>query len=658
MRKFIVALLTLWLCICMCLAVNIFLASMMVARDFTASLTTPVEPTAQPQITPTVVRTPVSQESLTMAEVIWQTTIPARDLYSLTERLKHTGPVTHVVNEAPPNYEIGDTETFWVNDEELSDTYLMIDATLRYITPHVYMWVEDGLRLDQEGIEAAAHTFEDQIYPTNRAYFGSEWTPGVDNDVHVHILNANLPSVGGYYSSNDEYPRVVNAFSNEKEMLYINAIYVLPGDNYYNSTLAHEFEHMIHWNVDPNEDTWVNEGSAQTAETLNGYEPWITVFPNQPDTQLTAWAAEIEDSGPYYDASHLFMYYFTERFGAHLVRELTATEADGMAGFDEVLVANGLEITSTDIFKDWLIANYLNDPTLADGRYGYASIPAFDTVVDDYVHRRYPDSRSSTVHQYAADYIELERGRGDLVIEFAGSTQVKVVDNDPHSGQYEWWSNRGDVSNMTLTREFDLSGLEEATLEFWMWHDIEEDYDYAYVEASTDGGQNWDILRGKYTTDTNPYGTSFGPAYTGTSGGGDEPIWVKEEIDLGGYVGQDVMIRFEYITDDAYNDPGLCVDDISIPELGYSYDAETSDSWEAQGFIRSNNILPQEWIVQVIEFGPETLVREMELGDAEEGRVAIAGFGDEVNRAVLVISALAPSTTEIASYEYSVYLTE
>ena len=415
---------------------------------------------------------------------------------------------------------------------------------------------------------------------------------------------------------------------------------------------------MIHWNVDPNEDTWVNEGCAQTAEMLNGYEPRVFWFLSQPDTQLTAWADEIGEAGVYYDASFLFMYYFTERFGAELVRELVATQADGMAGLDEVLAANGFEFTSHDVFQDWLIANYLNDPDLGDGRYGYEGIDLYDTVDIDHSHRRYPDSRSSTVHQYAADYIELEPGRGDLVIEFTGSTQIKLVDNEPHSGEYEWWSNRGDTSNMTLSREFDFRDLEEATLEFWLWYNIEDDYDYAYVEISTDGGRTWDILTGEYTTDTNPYGNNFGQAYTGISGEGDEPIWVKEEIDLTRYVGQEVMIRFEYITDDAYNDPGLCLDDVAIPELGYSYDAETTDGWEAEGFIRSNNILPQEWVVQVIEFGATTTVEELELTENQEGRLVVEGFGDELDGAVLVIAALAPSTTEIASYEYSVDLLE
>lgn len=655
MRKVITALIALCLCLCVCLSIDVFLASMVVVRNLVSA----VPPGPPAQVAPTVMRRGVSEESFSTLESLRQTTIAARDLYSLTERLKHTGPVPQVAHSTAPRYEVGQRESFWVNDEELSDTYLSIEATLRYMTPHCYVWVEDGLRLDQQAIEASAQEFEEHIYPTNRQYFGSEWSPGVDSDVHIHILNANLPSVGGYFSSNDEYPRIVNPFSNQKEIIYINATYVPPGNDVYNGILAHEFQHMIHWHTDPNEDTWVNEGSAQTAEALNGYEPlWLTAFLNTPDTQLTAWADEIEESAVYYEASFLFMYYFTERFGAGLVRELTATEADGMAGFDEVLAENGFDVTAEDVFQDWVIANYLNDPSLGDGRYGYQGIDLLETLAIDHLHRRYPDRRSSSVHQHAADYVQLEGGRGDLVIEFAGSTQINLVDNDAHSGQYQWWSNRGDVSNMTLTRQFDLTDLEEATLEFWLWYDIEDDYDYAYAEVSTDEGRTWHILPGRHTTDTNPYGNSFGRGYTGMSGGGDEPMWVKEEIDLSPYAGQVVMLRFEYITDDAYNDPGLCIDDIAIPELGYRDDVETSDGWEADGFIRSNNALPQEWIVQVIELGSSTTVEEIELGPTQEGRFVIEGFGSEVQRAVLVIAALAPATTEMATYEYTLHLIE
>ena len=52
--------------------------------------------------------------------------------------------------------------------------------------------------------------------------------------------------------------------------------------------------------------------------------------------------------------------------------------------------------------------------------------------------------------------------------------------------------------------------------------------------------------------------------------------------------------------------------------------------------------------------GEETGVRRIELDEAQRGQWVIEGFGGEVERAVLVVSALAPKTTEVAGYQYSV----
>ncbi len=82
-------------------------------------------------------------------------------------------------------------------------------AELRYMTDHVAMWVEQGVRMNQRELEASAERFEQKTYPTNREFFGSEWTPGVDNDVRLHILHSRGlgDTVAGYFSSADEYSR-------------------------------------------------------------------------------------------------------------------------------------------------------------------------------------------------------------------------------------------------------------------------------------------------------------------------------------------------------------------------------------------------------------------------------------------------------------------
>jgi hypothetical protein len=246
------------------------------------------------------------------------------------------------------------------------------------------------------------------------------------------------------------------------------------------------------------------------------------------------------------------------------------------------------------------------------------------------------------------DYIYLEGGT-DLTLDFYGNTKARLLDTGPHSGDHLWYANRGDDSNMRLTHAFDLTGLSQATLRFWTWYDIEVDWDYGYVMASGDDGATWQILRGPSSTDTNPNGNSYGWGYTGHSGGG--PSWIEEQIDLSAYAGQQVLVRFEYITDDALNSPGWAIDDIAIPELDYQDDVEGGDGgWLAEGFIRTNNFVPQGYLVQLISFGPETTVQRLPLGEDQSARWSLVLA--DADHGVLLVSALAPVTTEPANYYY------
>lgn len=571
--------------------------------------------------------------------------------------------IPRMVNATPPAYDLGDQERFWVGNTDTSEQY-QITATLQAMTPHLYMWVENGYPVDQAVLEKSAQRFEESTYPTNRALFGSEWTPGVDNDVRLTILNTHGlgRSVAGYYSSADEYSGLVNPFSNEREMFYINLDVLQPGTKGYDSTLAHEFQHMIHWANDRNEDTWVSEGFSTLAEYLNGYGAgtYSESYLRAPDTQLTAWALTDLPTFPHYGASFLFSLYFREHFGEDGVRQVVAEQADGTVGFDALLTSQ--QLSFDDVFADWIVANYLDDAEIREGRYGYEGLNLPSTQFSA-EHNTYPIQQRDTIHQYGTDYILLE-GEGDLRVVFQGATEVKVVPNRPHSGRYQWWSNYGDESDMTLTRALDLSGLDKATLEVWLWFDIEEGWDYGYVEVSADDGQSWQILAGEHTTNYNPNGNAFGVGYTGRSGRGQEPIWVQERIDLSPYTGQEILLRFEYITDGAVNHPGLCVDDVAIPELGYLDNVEaglsTDTSWEAAGFVRTDNRLEQHFVVQIIELTDPPKVRWMQLSGQQEGEILIQGMGQgadwggSMGKAVLVIGGLTPVTMETTTYTYTV----
>ena len=84
--------------------------------------------------------------------------------------------------------------------------------------------------------------------------------------------------------------------------------------------------------------------------------------------------------------------------------------------------------------------------------------------------------------------------------------------------------------------------------------------------------------RRSHTTTDNPSGNAYGPGYTGSS---DE--WLQESIDLTPFAGGPVLLRFEYVTDDAVYLDGLLIDDLSIPELDLDL-SSTDDDWHADGF--------------------------------------------------------------------------
>ena len=124
---------------------------------------------------------PVTSETL---QTLKDSIVPINDLINLAERL---GGVTDIpLTVSPPDnpYLVGAGNTFWLTNVD-SNQYFQVDMTLRFATDHAYFWVENGVDYDQDELEALALTFEYDIYPTNRTFFGSEWTPGIDGDAHL-----------------------------------------------------------------------------------------------------------------------------------------------------------------------------------------------------------------------------------------------------------------------------------------------------------------------------------------------------------------------------------------------------------------------------------------------------------------------------------------
>jgi hypothetical protein len=586
--------------------------------------------------------------------------VPENDPADLAVRLGGVESVPETYPDPNAPYEIGDRKEFWVIDTNSNITSKRL-AVLRAVTDHVYFWIEDGVSYRQNDLDTLVFEFEEQIYPTTREFFGSEWTPGIDGDPHIYILYVSGIGVrtAGYFSSADSLHPLAHEYSNAHEMFVFNADNSPLDEPYTYGVLAHEFQHMIHWYWDRNEYSWVNEGFSELSTLLNGYHPggFDYYFASNPDIQLTDWPNHSGSTTPHYGASFLFMTYFMDRMGRQVSQQFMAHPENGLASidllFEEISAKDpwtGTPITADDLVLDWALTNYILDEDVSDGRYYYPSYPEAPQVFEtESFYGCQPGNQPRTVSQYGTDYIRLVCS-GSHTLRFEGALKTALLPQTAHSGDFSFWSNKGDESDMTLTREFDFTGVSgPLTFSYWTWYDIETDYDYVYLLASTDG-KTWEILQTPSGTDLDPSGNSYGWGYNDVSGG--DGSWIEEQVDLSTYAGQRVWLRFEYITDAAVNGEGLLLDDLSIPEIGYFSDLEEdAGGWETEGFVRVSNILPQTFrLALVIREKGQTRVEYLSLPDDNVLEIPFE-IGEDVREVTLVVLGTTRFTRQLASYQ-------
>lgn len=572
-------------------------------------------------------------------QALEETLIPYADPVELARRLRSIDEFS--LPAARTEREIGEQEQFHTSDAQI------VTATLQTIGEHIYFWVEDGARVRPGGLRALAKVFDEEIYPAMHELWGSEASPGVDGDVRLHALfSRNLgPTTAAYFARRHTFPDEVYPGSNEREMFFINVdaygsnVAIAPVE----SVLAHEFQHMIRYNLDPNEDTWLNEAFSTFTERYLGYTTPFDVaaaFLLRPGTQLNTFGLEDTPRAVNYGAGFTFLTYFYERYGIEAMTALSDDPANGLVSVDNVLQSLG-EPGVDEFFADWVLATWIQDTSVADGQYGYDLLPFMLRPLTRDAPGTYPYTNSGEINQYATAYYDL-RNFDDfesLTITLTAPETAQLVPVEQMHGQQAWYSNRGDVSNMTLTRAFDLTDVDNATLNYDIWYAIEPDWDYGYLVVSTDGGEDWDILSTPHTTTENPQNNSYGSAYTGYSHG-----WINESVSLDVYAGQEILLRFEMITDDAVNLSGILIDDVSIPEIDYSSGFEQDGGgWESAGWVLTDNTLPQHTWLQVIQTAGDDVSITRWLAPDETTRTV--PLVDDVEQVVLAVSPFAPLTT-------------
>ena len=534
-------------------------------------------------------------------------------------------------------YEVGNKELYYVNGMGLDD---FIEFEKRGEGSRVEVWIATDLsfpagdpRNDDPNqitiydwqVEYIMDQFDTVIYPIESDYFGTpDSHDGSDsiyekdgypffsdaegrlmimvwNMVDARYYDPTYPwYVAGYYDPSIEsyYDRNVIHLDSWDWTDRIGADVAKPF--LYESVVAHEYQHLLHDDLDEDEVSFVNEGCSDYSEMLCGYgAPWthIAAFLYTPDNSLTEWGDQGDiNSLADYGAAALFAIYLNDHFGgADFISALAANPANGEEGVTATLAAAGYpDWNFEEVFLAWRMANLIHTNDFGDGLYNYVSIDLNDPMAGELtIHSKIKPGMGFVTQSYAfqytwtndgyntgtyllgpygTDYLKIKGVRaGELLklgFKFDGNDyydpgwKLTTAPAVPGFSGMVWYSGASDLRDVAIVGTVDLSGMTEATLTFDTYYAIEEQWDFGFVQISTDDGNTWTSLANAYTrSDIVPEGhpdiEANLPGFTGFGSG-------NMAFDLSDHVGGKVMIAFRYMTDWGYTEQGWFVDNIAI----------------------------------------------------------------------------------------------
>jgi len=540
---------------------------------------------------------------------------------------------------------IGDECEIWVN--------CFADGTfnLNYPDP------DDGrnpVEVTQPQLDYLAAEF-DEILPKDRAYFGDEdyhdgsmaalpgmiGLPGdyyhdpegksiimISNIGDESYYNASYPNyIAGFYWSTFEYyfdRNIINIDAYD----FVHRVgepdnpdcasWWIPDDpknrvNLYESIIAHEYQHLIHADWFPGDETFMNEACSLFAEPLCGYEfdmGQVNWFLATPDNSLTYWG---EQGGKNlladYGAAFLWALYLTDHYGFDFLQKYVQanwewdpvnevwiyidvpTEAQARINY---FLPEGVDFN--DVFHDWRLANLIHSDVCGCDKYNYdlEELRAYtgnDNLFIDWdemqpleimevegkkipwtsAEEEFGETLSledppdaslgwptgySTLAPYSTDYISFPDARGLNRFKFDGDDTADIPLDANEYWEYDedatmWWSGMDDLINSLIATQVSVP-LNNPILELNTYWDIEDYWDFGFVQVSEDGTwDSWTSLDNVEGNTTEDYAPEAHPDVIANLPGltGWSGDFVTITFDLSVYAGMDIYLGFRYITD-------------------------------------------------------------------------------------------------------------
>lgn len=605
--------------------------------------------------------------------------------------------------EADPNFSYdGGTKVF------LNRNLAFKEFTLRSVGDNVEIWVAHDLSygpnnpkkpdvVTQAQVDKLRDEFDQNIYPKATDFFGTpnaldgSQSPlpdlvGLPKDYYtgsdkVIMLVDNIQDEGW---NNPNYPFFVAGFFWQTLENYINRNIITIDTNSWDTrlestffgTTIHELQHLIQADNDPSEETWLNEGMSTFSEYLGGYgheDGSINFFLDHPENSLVNWDEHSNaETGPEtiadYGEVYLFTLYLYDKFGHDFIKSLaTDGTSQGIESVEKTLKQYKAKKDFTDVYQNFMTAITLDDRSVSKD-YDIDSINLRDLVVDQQGTKRGKtvDFEKAQVYEkqgvpaWGGDFKSLDFSKEIRGMKFNGvdflPLQWKSVRDPLGSGKQVLWGNTGSQVDNQMIFEADLSSVNNATLNFEHYYQIEEEWDFGAVQVSTDNGETWTSLannntRSDITEEGYPNTKENLPGFTGTNG-----KWSAESFDLSNYAGKKVLIAFRYMTDWGSEEAGWYINNITIPEIGFSKSGASTEGFQSIGQIKKEYLKYVVTFIQTKKNGKERVYHVNPFTVTDAQALDIQKILKEGNVKMITSYAANPGQLNSVDFAYEVIL--
>lgn len=585
----------------------------------------------------------------------------------------------------------------WLALDNYNGVYFFTNFYLVAETADSELWVQEDLswpvddprqtpEISCEQAEYMLSEFDNNIYPTEIGFFGA---PDF-HDGSVSLLEAWGYVPPGYFFN--PTGRQVVLVSNVRDDSYYDYTYpnyiagfysptfeayfdrnIMSIDAYdwvnrvgpdgsrpqmYEGTFAHEYQHLLHDDYDADEVNFVNEGLSMFAEFLTGYavgNDAYAFFEAFPENSLTAWGdqGDLEIVADY-GLVFLWYMYTWEQYGDAFIQDHFANPDNDISGINSSLANIGETETFDEIYHNFAVATVI-DSDMEDYKYGF-EYHEVNLDLGNKGHGNPEAFASRGAPPWGADYYVLGGVNSLVGFEFNG---IPFNPLDWTSDGDTLYSGADDLLDAWAI--FEVTGVGPAgELTFDSYWDIEDYWDFGFVQVSNDDGASWTSLPGAYTTNAidpggHPDIAANLPGLTGWSCYySPDPCWINLSYDLSAYDGQDVAIAFRYMTDWATLFEGWFIDNVHVDGALISDGSSVDEFMSLEEFMGIEN----HYTVTLVgerntkgekEFAVETILSDDYMGSFDDFRYIL----DDYNTTVMIVTYDAEEgVTSYADYSF------